>query len=95
MSNSALFTENINKQLEVNYMPFVFKKYKIDSLRFSSSNEYYITVIDEYIKIFEEADKRLNIKKDSITKLIKVKDSLRKDSLFKISTQNKVNVNQN
>ena len=39
-----------NKELErsVDYMPLVYEKYKIDSVRFAESNFYYTTKIDDY-----------------------------------------------
>ena len=47
----------------INYLPLVFKKYKIDSAQFSESNFYYTSKIDDYQKMFEEVNKRLDEKK--------------------------------
>ena len=46
----------------INYLPLVFKKYKIDSAQFSESNFYYTSKIDDYQKMFEEVNKRLEEK---------------------------------
>jgi len=41
------------------YMSVLYEKYQIDSTRFASSNLYYISNINEYVKMFEEVKKRL------------------------------------
>ncbi len=38
---------------------YVFKKYKIDSLQFVKSNQYYISQIDVYKKMYDEIHERL------------------------------------
>ena len=48
----------------INYLPLVFDKYKIDSAQFSKSNIYYTSKIDDYQKMFEEVNKRLVTQKD-------------------------------
>lgn len=65
-------------------MPFVSLKYNVDSVRFANSNKYYISKIDEYIKIFENAKKSLDRKKESYEKLKQLKDSLKRDSIKKL-----------
>ncbi|MET2986423.1 DUF4296 domain-containing protein [Aureibaculum conchae] len=47
----------------INYLPLVFKKHKIDSAQFSESNFYYTSKIDDYQKMFEEINRRLEEKK--------------------------------
>jgi hypothetical protein len=73
---------------KINYAPLVLDKHKIDSTRFSESNIYYTSRIDEYEKMFEEVQKRLEdlkkiyepkIKEDSITPIIESIDSLKKE----------------
>lgn len=51
-----------NKKLErkVNYMPFVYEKYKIDSARFMRSNIYYTSKVEIYEEMFQKVEKRLN-----------------------------------
>ncbi len=55
-------TKDLRKN--INYLPLVFEKHKIDSTQFSESNFYYTSKIDEYQKMFEEVKKRLEAKKE-------------------------------
>ncbi len=71
------YSEKSNK-----YMFLVFDKYKIDSTRFASSNLYYTSNVDEYKKIYDEVEKKLNnirkeydVEPDSIDK--RIYDSLK------------------
>ena len=38
---------------------YIYKKYNIDSLQFVKSNQYYISQIDTYKKIYDEINERL------------------------------------
>ena len=40
-------------------MPFIFKKYKIDSLQFTQSNVYYASIPLKYQGIYETVEERL------------------------------------
>lgn len=73
-----------NKELErlVDYMPLVYEKYKIDSVRFAESNFYYTTRIDDYESIFKVVDNRLKEMKVVYDSIAKVEDSLRRGKLF-------------
>ena len=57
----SIKTKELRKN--INYLTLVFKKYKIDSAQFSESNFYYTSKIDDYQKMFEEVNKRLEEKK--------------------------------
>ncbi len=50
-------TKDLRKN--INYLPLVFEKYKIDSAQLSESNLYYTSKIDDYQKMFEEVKRRL------------------------------------
>ena len=67
--------QNINLEKNRNYMSLVLDKYKIDSLRFASSNIYYVSNAKEYEEIFEEVEERLKelqeSYRDEIDSLIK------------------------
>ncbi|MGL2987485.1 DUF4296 domain-containing protein [Flavobacterium sp. RSSA_27] len=52
---------------------FIYKKYKIDSAQFSQSNIYYASSIEEYKKMFEEVQKRLQTNSDKLDTIIKRK----------------------
>ncbi|QVY64353.1 DUF4296 domain-containing protein [Polaribacter sp. Q13] len=81
IASSAKYVKNINEQKKINYMPFIYEKYKIDSLRFQKSNFYYISKIDLYEEIFTDVKKNLVKQKDFYSNLSKQKDSIRRDSI--------------
>ena len=68
IAKSALGQKNMNNSRNINYMPLVYEKYKIDSVRFITSNFYYTSKLDEYDVIYQEINKMLTAKKDSIEK---------------------------
>ena len=57
--------QNIHLEKDRNYMSLVLEKHKIDSVRFASSNLYYISKAQEYEEIFEEVERRLDEIKSS------------------------------
>ena len=65
-----------------NYIPLVLEKYKIDSIQFSKSNIYYTSRIEEYEKMFEEVQKRL----DDLKNIYDPETEL--DSIIRNSRQN-------
>ncbi|MEO9571029.1 MAG: DUF4296 domain-containing protein [Polaribacter sp.] len=81
IATSAKFVNNKNQQKKINYMPFIYDIYKIDSLRFKTSNLYYISKIDLYDEIINDAKILINDKKEFYTKMKSKIDSIRKDSL--------------
>lgn len=92
IASSAKNMKNKHKERKINYMPLVYNKYKIDSLRFEKSNFYYTSKIDDYEKMFTSVKTSLNKKKEVLEELQKQLDSLRLDSLSK--KRNKyINVN--
>jgi uncharacterized protein related to proFAR isomerase len=78
IASSAKFVKNINKQKKINYISFVYDKYKIDSVRFQNSNFYYISKIDLYEEIITDAKVKLESKKKFFTKLKATQDSINK-----------------
>ncbi len=42
---------------------YIYKKYNVDSMQFARSNQYYAAEIDQYKKIYEKVDARLNQEK--------------------------------
>ncbi len=54
------------------------RKYHIDSAQFKKSNYYYTSQIDAYSTILKNVKKKLEYKRDSVQKIIKVNDSLRR-----------------
>ena len=70
---------------ELNYYnikdSLLFKKHKIDSLKFSNSNFYYASNPKIYLKIYSKLEVKLNTLKDSLSKDFELYTKKRKDSL--------------
>lgn len=52
-------TQNYGVKQNINAMQFIYNKYKIDSLQFVKSNQYYASDIRNYKKMYEEVSKRI------------------------------------
>lgn len=71
IAKSAFVEKNTLNERKVNYIPLVYNKYKIDSSRFSTSNFYYTSKLEEYELIYMEVKEGLEKKKLEIEELIK------------------------
>jgi hypothetical protein len=80
IASSAKFIKNKTNQKNINYMPFVYDKFKIDSTRFESSNFYYMSKIDVYQEILENAKINLETRNEVFKKINTRLDSIKKDS---------------
>ncbi|MDC0177789.1 DUF4296 domain-containing protein [Polaribacter sp.] len=89
IASSAKFVKNKKLQKRINYMAFVYEKYKIDSIRFQKSNFYYTSKIDLYEEIITDAKKGLEVKKEFYKKIKSTLDSIKKDA----NKKSKINVN--
>ena len=69
VASSATFIKNKDMERNINYMPLVYDKFKIDSVRFQTSNLYYMSKIDEYKLIFEDAKNSLKQQKEYYDKI--------------------------
>jgi len=81
ISSSAKFIKNKNNQKNINYMPFVYENFKIDSTRFESSNYYYMSKIDVYQEILENAQNAITSRQEVLTNKKTVLDAIKKDSI--------------
>ncbi|TXD49887.1 DUF4296 domain-containing protein [Polaribacter sp. IC073] len=81
IASSAKFIKNKNQQKNINYMPFVYDQFKIDSTRFETSNYYYMSKIDVYHKILEDAKTSLESRNEVFKEMQSRLDSIRKDSV--------------
>ena len=88
IASSATFFNNKNLQKNINYMPLVYDKYKIDSSRFKRSNLYYMSKIDDYQKIMAKVNDGLQVKKEKLQKEKAIIDSIRKDSIRNLKERN-------
>ncbi|MCH2034251.1 MAG: DUF4296 domain-containing protein [Tenacibaculum sp.] len=105
IASAAKQTKNKFSAKDVNYMHFVYEKYKIDSVRFESSNKYYTSIIDKYDKLLNEVKANLQEKGTVIQREINASDSIKKsqkkdlkkelDSLKNINKKDAKKVNQN
>ena len=77
---------NVNQQRKISYTNLVYENYKIDSLRFKTSNLYYISKVDEYKPIIDEVLELLEKEKVTFEKIKKRKDSILNDSLRRKKT---------
>jgi hypothetical protein len=62
-------TQNYGVKQNVNAMQFIYDKYKIDSLQFVKSNQYYASDIRNFKKIYEEVSKRIENNKAHLDSL--------------------------
>jgi uncharacterized protein (UPF0303 family) len=81
VAGSAKYSKNLNNEKKTNYMPFIYEKYNIDSLRFSSSNFYYVSEINQYQKMMEEVKITLEMEKKKYADIKNLQDSIRRDSI--------------
>ncbi len=70
IAEKARTIQNKDKKKNINYMAYVYEKYKIDSTQFKENNDYYTDNIAQYQEIYETVQKRL---KDSVAKYKKLK----------------------
>ena len=85
LASAAKGVKNKQQQKRVSYMPLVYNKHKIDSMRFSTSNFYYISKVDVYQPMINEVMSLLEKEKAVYANLKKKKDSILTDSIAKIN----------
>ncbi len=71
VAKSAFIEKNTLNLRKIDYMPLVYNKYKIDSSRFSISNFYYTSKLEEYELIYKEVKEGLEKKKLETEEAIK------------------------
>jgi cysteinyl-tRNA synthetase len=70
-------------------MSLVYDQFKIDSIRFQTSNLYYMSTIDLYREIFEDAKANLEKQKTFYEEINNRRDSIKSDSLGKVREKHK------
>lgn len=90
IASSAKFIKNKNLQKNINYMPFVYEMFQIDSARFETSNYYYMSKIDLYQEIIEDAKKSLEDRNNVFKKIQTRLDSIRIDSTNRIRDKQRI-----
>ena len=68
---------------KINPRDFIYKKYKIDRLKFAKSNVYYASDYEDYKLMFEQITKRLDANKKSADSLVNLEKKKKKPVLKK------------
>ena len=83
LATSAKSIKNKKQQKKISYTPLVYNTYKIDSLRFSTSNFFYTSKVDVYEPMLDQVMELLKKEQVFFTKAKKIKDSIFNDSIKK------------
>jgi len=59
IASASKNVKTINLQRKIDYFPFVYDRFKIDSTRFQKSSFYYISKIDTYTEILAQVKKEI------------------------------------
>lgn len=81
LATVARSNKNKKNYRKISYIPLVYNKYKIDSLRFKNSSLYYTSKVDEYQPMLKEVLAQLEEQQAIVAKLKKVRDSTVQDSI--------------
>ncbi|WP_299118698.1 DUF4296 domain-containing protein [uncultured Tenacibaculum sp.] len=76
IASSAKNVKNKFLKKEQNYVVLVYEKYKIDSTRFDTSNDYYTSKIEEYTDILNSVKSNLDSLQNIYTEKQEAKDSI-------------------
>jgi len=87
LASSAKAIKNKNLQRKISYLPLIYDTYKIDSLRFNTSNIYYTSKVDEFIPMLNKVKVLLEKEQATYSKIKKVRDSTRNDSIQKVKAR--------
>lgn len=77
IASSAKYSKNKNLERDVNYMPLIYQKYKIDSVRFQISNTYYTSKMEEYEEMLKLIKKDLDTQTVILERKIRIEDSIK------------------
>lgn len=78
VANAAINVNTNKMKRNIDYMPLVYEKYGVDSLRFHTSNVYYMSRVDDYEAIYKKVEKNLKKMLDTTEVSRKLKDSLKR-----------------
>ena len=87
IAKAAKSHKNNNLEVKINYMPLVYNKFKIDSIRFSESNFYYTSKIEVYEEIMLDVKDVLTKKEEKYALELKIKDSIESEKLKSLKTK--------
>jgi hypothetical protein len=83
LATSAKSIKNKKQQKKISYTPLVYNTYKIDSLRYSASNLFYNSKVDDYEPMLDQVMALLKKEQVFFTEAKKIKDSIFNDSIKK------------
>ena len=83
LASSGKGIKNKNQQKKISYIPLVYKTYKIDSSRFTRSNFYYTSKVEEYGPMLDKVTDLLKEKQTLFEGIKSVNDSIRRNSIKK------------
>ena len=78
---TAISARNIKNKFnkkKSTYMPLVYEKYKIDSIRFNSSSNFYTSKIEPYNDVLNRVKEKIELQLDSLQKKVDIQDSIKK-----------------
>lgn len=78
IASSAKNQKNKFLKREKNYVTLVYEKYKIDSLRFDTSNAYYTSKIEDYTDMLKEVKSKIDSMYDTYEYEFSIQDSIEK-----------------
>lgn len=76
LANASTNIKTKKLERNLNFMPLLYEKYGVDSLRFQNSNRYYMSRIDDYEAIYKKVEINLKYILDTTETSKKAKDSL-------------------
>ncbi len=79
IANKTKTIKTINLKKDLNYMSYIFEKYKIDSVQFKENNAYYVNHIVEYEDIYKEVQRRIKDSLAKYEKIVKTTDSIARE----------------
>ena len=92
IASSAKNRKNKFLKKEKNYVVLVYEKYKIDSVRFDASNDYYTSKIEDYTDILNRVKSNLDSLQNIYTEKHKVKDSINNKKPHKKPTKEELSL---
>ncbi len=66
IANAAKNVKTNFGERNIDYMPYVYEKYGVDSLRFHNSNVYYMSRLNDYEKIYQKVAAKLQVMLDTL-----------------------------
>jgi len=78
LASASKNVKNRFKERKQTYLPLIYEKYEIDSVRFYSSNNYYTSQIEVYEELLQEVKLKIQVQLDTFQKQLKIQDSIKK-----------------